>query len=292
MEFIRAESLDQTLESLSHYGDSGVVLAGGTCTMLSLAKGEVQPKALISLDRLGGELSEIRVSESATKLGALVRIETLARDTRQLRDQEGLAAAAAQIGSWQTRTVATLGGNLCNAAPTADLLPPLLVADATVHLKSGDRGERALPLRAFLLDADKTARAGDELLTGISLAPPPSGTASSYRKVGRRGAMEVAIVGLALRVTLNESGQEVSDFRLAVSGLASTARRFPEIEATLLGRPGEGELRDAAAMLEREALPLDDVWASADYRRSVASRLLMRSGLELLSKLGRIGHAS
>ncbi|NNL86047.1 MAG: xanthine dehydrogenase family protein subunit M [Myxococcales bacterium] len=290
MEFVRADSPGHALELLSRYGDRGIPLAGGTCTMPSLARMKIRPGALIALDRLSAEFGEIAVGKDSIRVGALTTLESLARH-ESLPSGLGLCAAAAQAGSWQTRSMGTVGGNICDAAPTADLLPPFLVAGATVHLGSRDRDEREVPLADFLTAEHRTDRRGDELLTAITCPVPPRGTSAFYYKVGRRSAMEVAIVGLAIRVTVDETTGDIRDARLAVSGLGPIPRRFPGVEAMLLGRPSQAALREAAAALAEEAAA-DDVWATAAYRRAVASRVFLRGARELVADVRRSADTS
>ncbi len=283
MEFVRPTSVDEAVAALADYGEDALPIAGATCAMLGLAPRDARPSALISLDGLRAELSGVSSEGGGVRVGALARVEDLARNEGSHGDTT-LGMAAAHLGGWQTRVVATLGGNLCNAAPTAELVPALLLRDAVLRLKSRDSGERSLALDAFLRGPGETARASDELLLDVSFDAAPAGAAARYVKVGRRGAMEVALVGFAIALVPGEGG-EIRDARLAVSGITPTARRFPETERMLLGRPSEADLREAGEALARGADPLDDTWASRGYRRAVASRLLVSNARELIREV-------
>ena len=271
MRFCRAHSLDEALEWLSEWGEDGRLLAGGTDLMLQYRRGEVTPGALIHIEGIKA-VSSI-TADARTGIGALATHSTLAADAGIASHHPALAMAARLVGGWQTQATGTVGGNICNASPAADLAPPLLIADAHVTLAS-KRGERRLPLEEFFLDRHTTARRPDELLTEIDLEPLPPRGGESYVKLGRRGAMDVAIVGLAVRLRLGRD-DTIEAARVAVCSLAATPRRVPDAEAALLGaRLEAGALADAGGALMASVTPIDDARGTASYRRRVLPGLL------------------
>lgn len=274
MQFCRATTLDEALQARGAWGDDGRLLAGGTDVMVQFLHGEIRPGALIHIEGIKS-LLDITIN-GRTSLGALTTHRTIAT-TNELRARHpALAGAAATVGGWQTQVKGTIGGNICNASPAADTLPPLLVGDAHVTLLSA-AGERRLPLGDFILDRRTTALAADELLTAIDLEPVPDGSAEVYLKLGRRGAMEVALVGLAVRLAFGENGS-VSDARVAVCSVGPVPRRVPDAEAVLIGSTLTADvLEEAGAALLAAASPIDDARSSANYRRRTLRGLLERA---------------
>jgi carbon-monoxide dehydrogenase medium subunit len=164
---------------------------------------------------------------------------------------------------------------VCNASPAADTVAPLLVADAHLTLLS-QRGDRRLPLDEFLIDRRRTALRPDELLASIDLDPLPPGSAEAYIKLGRRGAMDVAIVGIATRLGFAEDGT-VETARVAICSVAPTPRRVPDAEVVLVGSKLDRDSLDAAGEAMRAAAsPISDARGSASYRIRTLRGLLER----------------
>jgi len=271
MQFCRAETLEAAFEALSNWGADGKVLAGGTDVMVQYLHGEIAPKALIHIEGIHA-LSAVS-TQGRTALGALTTHRTLGSMPTLVARHPALAAAAATVGGWQTQVKGTVGGNLCNASPAADTLPPLLIADTHVTL-SCVGGERRLPLGEFILDRRSTALAANELLTSLDLEPLPEGSAEVYVKLGRRGAMEVAVVGLAVRIGFSEDGV-VDSARIAMCSVGPVPRRIPDAEAVLIGSKLDATVLDAAGeALTAAARPIDDARATAAYRRRTLRGLL------------------
>ena len=274
MQFCRATTLEAALEARAEWGDDGRILAGGTDVMVQYLHGEIAPKALIHIE--GIDSLSFVTTDGRTTLGALTTHRTLGTTPTLVVRHPALAGAAATVGGWQTQVKGTVGGNLCNASPAADTLPPLLVADAHVTLSSAS-GERRLPVGEFILDRRTTALALNELLTAIDLEPLPDGSAEVYVKLGRRGAMEVALVGLAVRLGFSDDGV-VDAARIAVCSVGPTPRRIPDAEAALVGsKLDAGGLDAAGAALTAAATPIDDARATASYRRRTLRGLLERA---------------
>lgn len=274
MQFCRATTLEAALAARSDWGGDGRILAGGTDVMVQYMRREIAPKALIHIEGVDS-LSSVTMN-GGTTVGALTTHRTLATTPALVARHPALAAAARTVGGWQTQVKGTIGGNVCNASPAADTVPPLLVADAHVTLSSAT-GERRLAVQDFVLDRRMTALAQDELLTSIDLEPLPANSAEVYLKLGRRGAMEVALVGLAVRLGFSDDGV-VDSARIAFCSVGPTPRRIPDAEAALLGTELDaGSLDAAGAALMAAATPIDDARATASYRRRTLRGLLARA---------------
>jgi xanthine dehydrogenase FAD-binding subunit len=255
------------------------VLAGGTDLLVRLRSHHEPTAILVSLDRVAG-LRGI-VEESGGELHRTLRLgaacthaELLAHPLVRAR-LPVLAQALAELGSPPIRNMGTLGGNLCTASPAGDTLPPLAVLGAQVELISASRTRR-LPLDTFITGPGRTALESGEVLAAVHVPLPGADALQHFEKVGRRNALAVAVVSLAALVRTGRGGK-VAEARLAWGSVAPTVWRCPEAEAALVGRRLTlTALAEAAALVRARVRPIDDVRASADYRREVAGNLLLR----------------
>ena len=274
-QFISVSSEEEALAKLNAHGEELQILAGGTDLMIQLQQSGQQAQALLHIENIPG-LRKIACN-GQTKIGALCTHRQIVESTL-LNNYTSLRQAAAQVGGWQTQMVGTIGGNICNASPAADTLPPLLVHDARITLASEARGLRVVELEKFLLGRRSTDRRHDELVSGVTLSQPPQRGRDIYIKVGRRSATEVAIVGLAACVTLDEDGRIVEDVRLATCSVGPVPKRLYEIENFIRGEEiSEALLDEAGDILLRHIEPIDDVRASKKYRSTVAPRILRQA---------------
>ncbi len=186
---------------------------------------------------------------------------------------DGLKQAARQVGGIQIQNLGTLTGNVCNASPAADGVPCLLALDASVELASAS-GSRLLPLADFLLTPRKTARRPDELALGLRIPRIDETAYSAFLKLGARRYLVISIAMVAAIITRQPDGR-IARARIAVGACAATARRLPALEAALIGTRG-----DTLAILDEHLTPLapiDDIRATAAYRRSAVTTLLRRA---------------
>lgn len=191
-----------------------------------------------------------------------------------------LQQAALMVGGRQIQNAATIGGNLCNASPAADGVPPLLALDARVELVS-PRGMRALALRDFLLGPRRTARAEEELLTAVILPAASLSGRSAFAKLGARAYLVISIAMVAARIALRDG--RIVTAALAVGACSATARRLPGLEAALTGlSSASAGAAITEAAVARALDPIDDVRATAAYRATAATHLLRRAVAETL----------
>lgn len=275
MEFAATESVEECVALLDRHGDDARVLAGGTDVMMQLQRGELNPGVLVHVEGIES-LRQVTFGNDEIRLGALVTHRRASRDPRLAAGLPALADASATVGGWQTQEVGTVVGNVCNASPAADTMPPLLVAEAEVEM-TGPGGRRMIPLTEFVTGRRRTARRHDELVTALTVQPVGPRTGETYLKVGPRGGMEVAVVGLALRIVLSEDGV-ASDVRVAVCSVAPIPYRATEAERILVGSTlDRAAVQQAGTALAASASPIDDQRATATYRRRVLPALLARA---------------
>jgi aerobic carbon-monoxide dehydrogenase medium subunit len=274
-EYHQPESLPDAVALAARFGEEASFLAGGTDLMVQIERGRVAPRHVVGLHRVPG-LAGIEAN-GRIALGARVTHRAIERAPALGGALRCLIEGAEVIGGHQVRNVATVGGNLANASPAADLVPCLLALDGMVRLV-GPGGERELPVERFLLGPNRTARRPDELLTLVSLPALPAHSSSAFLKAGRRRAMEISVVCVAARLTLDASGERCLEARIALGAVAPTTVRAREAERTLEGRPVGGEAFARAAAAAQEACrPIDDVRASAAFRRHLVGVLVRRA---------------
>lgn len=249
-------------------------IAGGTDLMVQLEADVTEPPAaIVNLWRLD-ELRGIGTDGYDVTIGALTTWTELRHSPVIRARLPALAEASGTIGAAQIQNRGTIGGNICNASPAGDSLPVLLAVDATFDLGSA-AGERSVPAREFWTGYRQTSLRPDELLLRVRF-PVERGRHTRFRKVGTRAAQAISKVVLALSYRADD-GTAWADVRLALGSVAPTTIRVPRTEAVLEGAPPSETVADeASAVLATEISPIDDVRSTADYRRSVAARVLHR----------------
>jgi CO/xanthine dehydrogenase FAD-binding subunit len=252
-----------------------VPIAGGTDLMVQIT-GDLRepPSRMVDLWRLD-DLRGISLDGRSIVLGALTTYTEIRRSALCREHLPALVEAAATIGAAQIQNRGTIGGNLANASPAGDTLPILLATDAELALGSS-RGERVVPVLDFFTDYRRTALAPDELILSVRI-PLTAGREVRFRKVGTRRAQAISKVVLALAWREHGRSAGWSDVRVALGSVAATPIRVSATEAALESRHPTPETADhAAETLASEIQPIDDVRSTADYRRTVAARVLHR----------------
>lgn len=266
--YLRPTDLSEALAALA--AGPHVLLAGGTDHYPARVLHEPE-EDLIDLTAIPA-LRRLDVTEEGWRIGATVTwSDLLAAELPPLFD--GLKAAAREVGGLQIQNAGTLAGNLCNASPAADGVPNLLALDASVQLASL-RGERTLKVAEFVLGNRRTARRPDEIVTAITIPRPARAARSAFLKLGARRYLVISIVMVAAVAEFAADGT-IAEARVAVGACSAAAMRLSALEAALVGH------RPDAALVRPEHLaplaPIDDVRATASYRRDAALTLVRRA---------------
>ena len=283
MTYFRPANLEEAVKALAE--TRGVLLSGGTDFFPARVDRPIT-ETVIDISRVR-ELKEISVEADRIVIGGRTTWSEIASAALP-RGFDGLKSAAREIGGIQIQNFGTVAGNLCNASPAADSVPPLLTLDAEVRLASA-AGIRTLPLADFILGNRKTARRADEILTSVAVPRRLGDAASSFLKLGARRYLVISIVMVAVTILndkwngdvndeRNGQGSCVAEARVAVGSCSAQARRLTRLEASLVGaaaRPGLGKLATADYL---DALsPIDDVRGTAAYRRDASITLVQRA---------------
>jgi CO/xanthine dehydrogenase FAD-binding subunit len=269
--YFRPETLDEAVHVLAHSG--GQILAGGTDFFPALGDRPVIGSVvdISGVRELGGVVTEPKY----VKIGGLTTWTDVINAPLP-RCFDGLKAAAREIGSIQIQNRATVAGNLCNASPAADSVPPLLTLDAEVELAS-QAGTRRLPLGDFIVGNRKTVRQPGEILSQILVPRTVENAASVFLKLGARRYLVISIAMVAA-IIQKDSRNRVTDARVSVGSCSAVARRLPTLEQMLIGVPAGPGLGSLVTTDHLHNLsPIGDVRATAAYRRDAALRLVQRA---------------
>jgi carbon-monoxide dehydrogenase medium subunit len=273
-EFFAPRSLDEAVALLRERGDGVKLVAGGTDLTVQMKEAGLHPPAVVSLHALP-ELRGIEFDEAGgLRLGAGALMADIAANETVRSRYCAIADGAAVVGSVQTRNLATIGGNIANAAPSADTAPGLIVFDAVADVL-GPGGTREVAVLDIFAGPGRTTLARDEIIVAFRAAPPASTTGSVYQRHTPRKIMDIAAVGVGVRLTL-ESGS-IREARICLGAVAPTPIRAPEAEAALVGQQPSDDVFERAATLAREAAtPISDVRGSAEFRRYLVGVMTRR----------------
>jgi xanthine dehydrogenase FAD-binding subunit len=271
--------LQQALAVLAGPGGA-TVLAGGTDLMPQNNAGRLQPAGTLLNIRRIEALDGIAVDGGSLALGSLVTIARLQKDALVREHAPILAEVADRFASQQIRNSATLGGNACNASPAGDTLPALLALDAELELAClGEDGAivtRRVPIDGFFNGPGRTRRQPNELLTAVRVPLADAARLTRFYKAGTRPALDISTVAIAFAARRDGHGR-LQEVRLALGAVAPTPLRAHGAEALLEGKALDGALATAAARAAaEESKPIDDVRASAWYRRELLQNVITR----------------
>ena len=274
---ITPKSLPEAISLLAQENGQRQVIAGGTDLLLKMKAGALEPATVINIKQLP-ELKGITYdSQSGLRIGALTTVRELTRLAVVRQHYPALLQAGSLLASEQIRNLATVGGNLCNAAPSADFAPPLMALGGTAHLV-GPSGERQIPLENFFQGPGSTVLATDELLQAVSL-PVPVGTAV-YLRHTPRALMDIAVVGVAIGAEFEADVCRAA--RIILGAVAPVPFRATGAEALIVDKPLTPSLIEQAAQAAaQECQPIDDIRSSAAYRRRMVA-VLTRRGLQVI----------
>ncbi|MGD9031877.1 MAG: FAD binding domain-containing protein [Desulfobacteraceae bacterium] len=278
-EYLSPETTEEAFALLAQYGPKTKVIAGGTDLIPQMRWGEIRPEVVLGLGRIP-DLQEIQFDhKGGLKLGALCKIGTIESSPIIRENYPILAQAASVLACTEIRNRATVGGNCCTAAPSADMPPSLLVLRARAVIAS-ENGERVVPLEDFFLGPKKTVLDTHELLVRLEMPPIRPNSAGEYIKLGRRNAMEIAMIGVAALITLRPRDNTCEEAKLALATAAPTPIRCKEAEQVLTGKKLDKEtIESAAEAASREASPRTSWRSTEAYRRDMI-RVLTRRAIQ------------
>ncbi len=274
-EYFEPRTLDEAVALLGRHCGTANVLAGGTDLLVEIKEQIRKPDYVVNIKKIPGMDRLSFDPATGLKFGSLVTAREIETSPDVRRDYRGLAQAASEVGSIQIRNRATIVGNICRASPSADTLPPL-IADGAVVTVFGPTSERRIALGDFFLGPGKTMLQPDEIVTTVDVPAVAPHSASIYIKHGRRKAMELATVGVAVSLTLD--GEVCRRIRIVLGAVAPTPIRAKKAESIVQDHALDETLIQAAAEAATEASrPISNIRGSASYRREMVRVLTARA---------------
>lgn len=274
---LEPKTVEEACSLLSKYKGKAKVIAGGTDLLPAMRNREVTPAYIINVRSIPN-LDYIHYTDAeGLKIGALATLYDI-ESSPIIREKFPMVAdAASKIGTPQVRNMGTIGGNLCNAAPSADTAPPLIGLEAKAKI-NGPNGERVIALEEFFIGPGENALQADEILTEIQIPNPPPHTRGVYLKLPARTMVDLAVVGVAVVVTLDDKERSIVDAKIVLGAVAPTPVRARQAEDIIKSKAISRELIEKAAEAAAgEAKPISDLRGSASYRKEMVNTLTKRA---------------
>ncbi len=284
--YLIPRTLDEAISFHESHGERAKYIAGGTDVLIKIKEQKISPDYLVSLKHILGQDRPLLDRETGELyIGAFVTHRMIEQSPIVRARYPILYDAISNIGSVQVRNVATIGGNLVNAVPSADGAAPLIALDSRVNIH-GPKGERSMDLDRFFLGPGQCDLERSEILTEIVVPPMLPRTGSAYIKFGRRAAMELPLLGVGVLISLDEDHRQCVKARIALGVAAPTPIRAMEAERYLEGRPITDEtLHEAGQIAAGESRVRDSIRGVAWYRREMVGVLVRRMGKKSLERI-------
>ncbi len=275
IDYARPRTLDECLRAFAEHGSDARALAGGTDLLVQMRTGRRTNGVVVDVKAVP-ELNELRYDRDAgLTLGAAVPCYRIYGSETVCRLYPGLIDTVSMIGGTQIQGRASVGGNLCNAAPSADAVPALIALRAACRIASA-AGEREVPVEQFCTGPGRSVLGASEVLVSLRLPPPPEGSGACYLRFIPRNEMDIAVAGAGVAVTV--ANGRFADGRVALASVAPTPLFVKAAGAALRGEPvGRAALARAAAAAKAAARPISDMRGTAEYRRNLCEVLTRRA---------------
>ena len=282
-EYLEPTTIGDAVGLLSEHNGKAKVIAGGTDLVLQLRNKISRAEYVIDISRIP-DLDYIKYDKKqGLSIGALTTIRGLEESVELSQKYPILCQAAGRLGSVAIRNVGTIGGNLCNASPSAENAPAFLGLSAKVKI-AGPKNERIVSLDEFFLGPGQTVLKNDEVMTEIQVPLPEPNTTGVYLKHSIRGSIDLAIVGVAVIIELD--GKFCKDIRIAMGAVGPTPMRAKKAEEIMKGNKfNKTIIEKCAKAASEESKPITDVRASAEYRKEMVKVLVM-NGIDMAVKSG------
>jgi len=274
-DLVLPQSLDDCLKILAQRGDQAKLVAGGTDLLPQMKNGVTRPKVVVDLSGIERVRQIHAGNGQGLRIGAAVTAREIELSPGIRGAYQAIAESGALVGSIQVRNLATVGGNICNAAPSADMAPPLVALEAQTVI-AGPKGERRVPLADFFTGVRKTVLAPDEVLVEFVLPAPGAHSGGQYLRHTPRRELDIAVVGVASQLTM--ANGTCAQARIVLASVAPTPVRATAAERALEGQAITPALIERAATLAVEAAkPINDQRGSVEFRKHLVRVLTRRT---------------
>jgi carbon-monoxide dehydrogenase medium subunit len=277
LDMYQPTSVQEASRLLKQHGPGGRFLAGGTDLVIAMKEKGLVPKYVVDLKKIAG-LAGIRENgDGSISIGALTTMRDVEVSPLITQKYPFLAQSAAEVGSIQIRNRATVGGNMANATPSADVAPALIALNATAKIAAGS-GERSVLLEEFFRGPGQTVMSGEEILTEVTIPKTSDRLVGEYIKFSPREMMDLAYVGVAVVYNLDARDKTCTDVRIVLGAVAPTPIRAKKAEAALEGQAlSEALAEKTGAIAAQESKPISDVRSTAEYRRAMVGAMTKRA---------------
>ena len=277
IEFTTPKTLDEAVQAMASKGDRARALAGGTDLLVQLRGGRRSADLVVDVKDIP-ELNDISYSpDSGLTIGASAPCYRIYQAADVASNYPGLVDSAYLIGSIQIQGRASLGGNLCNSAPSADAIPPMIALGAVANIV-GPNGTRQVAVEDFCTGPGRNVLEPDELLVSINVPPPQAGSGANYLRFIPRNEMDIAVAGVGSAVVLDDSGQNFVSARISLASVAPTPVFCQEAGASLAGKPVSDEsIEEAARLAMADAKPITDMRGTIRQRVHLVGVLTRRT---------------
>ena len=284
-QYFAPQKIEEALEILSRYGKEIKIIAGGTDLLIQYYDRLYEIGTWLDLKNIK-ELKEVKINKNQMEIGAMVSHAQLEKSEDIKKYYPVLSKAAADIGSPQIRNRGTIGGNIINASPAGDLLAPLMAYKAKFKLLLG-KDETVVPAENFFLGPKKTILKPAQLLTRIILPLPSERTYGCWIKIGKRKALIIATITLALVVEMAEDNKTVKDVKTCLGSVAPTPIEIKEIRNKMAGKKfNQLDFAELGQIVEDKISPIDDIRGTREYRKDVAKEIMINALEEIDSAYG------
>lgn len=287
LEYVKPATLAEASKFLAEHEGAAKPFSGGTDCFVRLRDGVMKLDYLVDIKGLDGT-NEISYDPArGLTIGAAVHMNRVAAHPDVLKYYPNLAEACRSVASYQLRNRATIVGNICNASPAGDTIGTCMVLDGVLNVH-GTEGKRVVPLSAFFLAPGRTVLKAGDVVTSITLPPPPKGMVGVYKKLGRNAISDLSIVGVTVMGYPNSKSPSGFTFRVALASVAPVPFEANKAEAVLAeGKITEDTISRAADTAMDAVTPIDDVRGSARYRKFMVRNLTREAITEVWNKLGK-----
>jgi len=283
-QYFAPQKIEKALEILARYGKEIKIIAGGTDLLIQYYDRLYEVGSWLDLKNIK-ELKEIKIYQNQIEVGAMVSHAQLEKSEDINKYFPILNQAAADIGSPQIRNRGTIGGNIVNASPAGDLLAPLMAYDAQFRLLS-TQGEKIVPAEEFFIGPKKTILRPEQLLVQIILPLPKKKTYGCWIKIGKRKALIIATITLALVVEMAEDNKTIKDVRTCLGSVAPTPIEIKEIRKKMVKKNfNQLNFSELGQIVEDKISPIDDIRGTREYRKDIAKNIMINALKEIISQL-------
>lgn len=279
--YVAPASLSEAVNLLKQQGGNARLLAGGTDLIVNMRVGRRKPAVVVDAKGIP-ELNELKVAANGLTIGAAVSCKTIYENAAVARDYPALVDSASLVGGTQIQGRASFGGNLCNAAPSGDTIPTLMVLGAVANI-AGPNGSRQVAVENFCTGPGKTVLADNELLVSIFVPAPVAGGGAFFLRFIPRNEMDIAVVNAAAAVVM--AGDTIKSVRIAIGSAAPTPVMAAKAAELLTGKVASDELLQRAGEAASAATsPISDMRGTAKYRKHLAKVLTRRAVLGAIKR--------